>query len=129
MAAPKKPNNANMKAREAAKHVADLELLPPTLSSGTIAGPGKKLNTLGDIQKEQNRIYELVYEGKMHVTDYTKLMYGLMQMTSTLKSKAELDVLEEAYIKQWQGVRIIAPEGEEIPDPHDAVIEGEILDG
>jgi hypothetical protein len=129
MAAPKNPSNKIMKAKEAAQNVSHGELMPPSLASGTLAGPRKKLKTLGDIQDEQNRLYELVFTGTMGISDYTKLMYGLMQMTNTLKSKAEIDALEDAYIKQWQGVRIIAPAGEPVPDLMQQAIEGEILDG
>lgn len=128
MAAPKNPSNKIMKTKAMAEEVADGQLIPPPLSSGIVPKPDKKLSTLGDIQNEQNRLYELVFEGMMAITDYTKLMYGLMQMTNTLKNKAELDALEDAYIKQWQGVRIIAPEGESVPDPFNEAIEGEILE-
>lgn len=124
MAKPINPSNKIMQAKEAAQ---DQTLIPPSLDEGGITGPKKRISTLGDIAKEQDRLYGLVFEGKLHISDFTKLMYGLGQMSSVLKNKAELDALEDAYIKQWQGVRIIAPAGEDIPDAMKAAIEGEVL--
>lgn len=77
--------------------------------------PPKKLETLRDTTNEQRRLYKLVLSGDLDISDCAKLMYGLSLMVSTLKAKAKLDRLEEAYIKQWSGVRIIAPKGETIP--------------
>lgn len=125
---PKNPSNAIMKAKEAAKQAGG-ELIPPSVGSGLIVRPEKGIRTLGDIAEEQDRLYGLVFDGKLHISDYTKLMYGLGQMSNVMKSKAELDALEDAYIKQWQGVRIIAPAGEEIPDAMGQAIEGAIIDG
>lgn len=87
--------------------------LPPRIGDGRIKPP-KKLDTLADIANEQRRLYKMVLNGDLDVNDCKKLMYGLNLMVSTLKTKAKLDRLESAYIKQWCGVRIIAPPGFEI---------------
>lgn len=132
MAKPNKASNPIMKAKELAKEAKNRnakELIPPSLGSGGVQGGRSDLKTFTGIAKEQERLYELVFAGKLHISDFTKLMYGLGQISAVLKSKAELDALEDAYSKQWQGVRIIAPEGVEVPqDPHETVIEGEIID-
>ncbi len=127
MAKPNKPSNKIMKAKEAQESLGG-ELIPPSLGEGGVEKPKQRIKTLGDISDEQDRLYGLVFEGMLHISDYTKLMYGLGQMSNVIKNKAELDALEDAYIKQWQGVRIIAPEGEEIPDHMQQAIEGEIID-
>lgn len=87
---------------------------PPSITNGKIKPP-KKLDTLADITNEQRRLYKLVLAGDLDVRDCSKLMYGLSLMVSTLKTKAKLDQLEQAYTKQWNGVRIIAPPDEPIP--------------
>lgn len=87
---------------------------PPKLGDGKIKPP-QKLETLSDIANEQRRLYKLVLKGALDINECTKLMYGLNLMVSTLKAKAKLDQLENAYIKQWSGVRIIAPSGLEVP--------------
>jgi len=102
-------------------------ILPPSLSDGVIKGP-KKLESIGDIIREQQRLYKMVFNGDLALNDLSKLMYSLQNIIQGLKAKSEIDALEDAYIKQWQGVRIIAPEGAEIPDPMKHAIEGEILD-
>ena len=115
--------NGDSPPAEPAKH----DILPPAADSGTVKGP-KKFETIGDVIREQQRLYKLVFKGELALSDLTKLIYALGQMIQGIKAKSEIDALEDAYIKQWQGVRIIAPEDHEpIPDPHDVAIEGEVL--
>ncbi|MCB1783112.1 MAG: hypothetical protein KDI13_03885 [Alphaproteobacteria bacterium] len=83
---------------------------PHKIGTGKIKPP-KKLDTLADVAYEQRRLYKLVLAGDLDINDCSKLMYGLSIMVSTFKAKAKLDQLENAYIKQWSGVRIIAPPG------------------
>ena len=103
------------------------EVLPPSADSGKIKPP-KALVTIGDVIKEQQRLYDMVFRGEMALSDLTKLMYALQQMIQGLKAKSEIDALEDAYIKQWQGVRIIAPPGEAPPpDIMQQAIEAEVV--
>ena len=88
---------------------------PPKLGDDRIKPP-QKLTTLSDIANEQRRLYKLVLRGDLDINDCTKLMYGLSQMVSTLKARAKLDQLKDAYIKQWNGVRIIVPPGFSTPE-------------
>ena len=107
---------------------AKAEVLPPSLSDGKVKGPSK-LETIGDVIAEQQRLYKMVYKGEIALNDLSKLMYCLQNMIQGIKAKSEIDELENAYSKQWQGVRIIAPAGS--PPPPDLMqqaIEGEVLD-
>lgn len=101
-------------------------ILPPSADSGLVKGP-KALESISDVIREQQRLYKMVFKGDLALSDLSKLMYSLQNIIQGIKAKSEIDALEDAYIKQWQGVRIIAPEGAKIPDPHDVAIEGEIL--
>lgn len=110
-------------------HPAKGDLLPPAADSGEVKGP-KKFETIGDVIREQQRLYKLVFKGELALSDLTKLMYALQQVIQGMKAKSEIDALEDAYIKQWQGVRIIAPPGEAPPkDLMDQAIEAEVIDG
>lgn len=130
MAAPKNPRNGTTKAIEELEKAGKADLCPPTLSDGIVPAPKKGVSkSLGNILEEQERLYRLLFKGMLAISDYTKMMYGLGQMSSVIKNKAELEALEDAYIKQWQGVRIVAPEGEAIPDHMAQAIEGEIIEG
>lgn len=109
------------------KEAAEPVVLPPALSDGQVKGP-KSLETIGDVIREQQRLYKMVFSGEIALNDLSKLMYSLQNMIQGMKAKSEIDALEDAYIKQWQGVKIIAPAGEKIPDPMEQAIEGEIID-
>lgn len=126
MAAPKNPKNGTTKIKQALEEQGKGDLCPPDIGSGAIAGP-KAFTTIGHVISEQQRLYKMVFTGELALSDLTKLMYALQQIIQGLKAKSEIDALEDAYIKQWQGVRIIAPEGDPIPDPHTLAIEGEVL--
>lgn len=129
MAAPKNPKNGTTKMKQIAEKYAEGELCPPSLSSGTVK-KARKFETIGDVINEQKRLYLMVFDGELALSELTKLMYALQQIIQGFKAKSEMDALEDAYIKQWQGVKIIAPEGEPLPkDPHDQAIEGEVIDG
>lgn len=107
---------------------AKAQILPPSADSGLVKAP-KAFETIGDVIREQQRLYKMVFAGELALNDLTKLMYALQQIIQGFKAKSEIDALEDAYIKQWQGVRIIAPPDEPLPqDPHDRAIEGEFLD-
>ena len=127
MAAPKNPKNGTTKIEQALEKNGKQELCPPRLGSGLVAGP-KAFKTIGHVISEQQRLYKLVFTGELALSDLTKLMYSLQQIIQGLKAKSEIDALEDAYIKQWRGVNIIAPPGEEMPDPHEMAIEGEIME-
>lgn len=114
--------NGSPPPQNPAKH----DVLPPAADSGLVKGP-KALETISDVIREQQRLYKMVFTGDLALSDLSKLMYSLQNIIQGIKAKSEIDALEDAYIKQWQGVRIIAPEGEAIPDPHTMAIEGEIL--
>jgi hypothetical protein len=107
-------------------NAAKAQVLPPALSDGVIKGPSN-LETIGDVIREQQRLYKMVFSGDIALNDLSKLMYSLQNIIQGLKAKSEIDALEDAYIKQWQGVRIIAPEGAAIPDPMKDAIEAEVL--
>lgn len=123
--APKNPSNGTTKIKKALEKKGMGEVCPPCLSQGMVKPP-TSFSTIGDVIKEQQRLYKLVFTGELALSDLTKLMYALSQVIQGIKAKSEIDALEDAYIKQWQGVRIIAPEGEAIPDPHTMAIEGEV---
>ncbi len=126
MAKPKNPSNGTTKVIKRLKKQGKGELCPPEIGFGRVPMP-KPMNSIDDILEEQLRCYALVFEGKLAIGDYTKLMYGLTQYIQGIKAKIEFDVLDEAYTKQWQGVRIIAPSDASVPDPMQQAIEGEIL--
>lgn len=128
MAAPKNPSNGTKQIEKRLALQGKGELCPPDIGSGTVEQP-KELKTMGDIINEQMRLYKLVFAGKLAITDYTKLMYGLQHIIQGFKAKSEMDALEDAYIKQWRGVEIIAPQAEVEKDPMDLVIEAEVVDG
>lgn len=126
MAKSKKPTN---KHNQIAESIPKGVIAPPLADSGTVKGP-TKFDTIGDVIREQQRLYKMVFKGELAIGDLTKLMYALQQIITGMKAKSEMDQLEDAYSKQWQGVRIIAPPGEDVPkDPFDAAIEGgELVD-
>jgi hypothetical protein len=128
MAKPKNPNNGTNKIAKALEKQGTQELCPPSMGSGVIPGP-RAFSSIGHVIEEQQRLYKMVFKGELALSDLTKLMYALQQIIQGFKAKSEIDALEDAYIKQWQGVRIIAPPDELLPqDPHDRAIEGEFLD-
>lgn len=124
---PENQSPGSKKFKKDLEKVLDGEVVPPSLGSGVVQGP-EVFETMGDVIKEQKRLYQLVFTGAIAVTDLTKLMYALNQIIQGIKAKSEIDALEDAYIKQWQGVRIIAPPGEEIPDAMTQAIESEVID-
>ncbi|MCG8345373.1 MAG: hypothetical protein MI685_09495 [Chlorobiales bacterium] len=125
--APKNPKNGTTKIKQALDKQGKGDLCPPCLSQGKVKPP-KAFTTIGDVIKEQKRLYKLVFTGDLALSDMTKLIYALQQIIQGIKAKSEIDALEDAYIKQWQGVRIVAPEGEAIPDEMQKAIEGVIVD-
>lgn len=122
---------AKKKSPEHLEKTINGELTPPSLGSGLVRKP-RHFETIGDVIDEQRRLYKLVFTGELAVSDLTKLMYALTQIIQGFKAKAEMDVLNDAYVKQWSGVRFLAPAGESLPerDPHDILIEADgVIDG
>lgn len=96
-------------------------IITPDVS--TIPNP-KRFGSIADIFEEMQRVYRMVFEGKIHISDMTKMLYALNQMVQSVKAQKEIDTMEDAYAKQWQGVRIIAPSDK---DAGEALIEAEAL--
>lgn len=100
--------NKNEKLKELAAK-ADQTVLPPEIHNANLPAP-RSLETVADIKNEMGRIYKLVFEGKIMLADATRLAYFLDKMIQSIKTQAELDVVQAAYAKAWGGVHIITDE-------------------
>lgn len=89
------------------------EVLPPELHDAKLPAPAT-LDTVGEIRAEMARIYKMVFQGKIMLSDATRLSYYLDNMIKAIKTETELNTIAAAYAKAWGGVRIITNDEEVI---------------
>lgn len=91
-------------------------LSPDFLMRGELTAP-TKLESISQLREEMTRVYRLVYQGKLVLTEATRLVYLLDRIIVAMKTEHEIEQAQKAYAKAWSGVVIIGkPQGEEFID-------------
>ncbi len=81
------------------------DLVSTPLTKGELQTP-HRVQTLQDIRREIERVYRMVYKGKLHVSEATKLVYILDKLNKSLETEATVKELNKQYATAWNGVNI-----------------------
>jgi len=76
------------------------------LAKGELTVPSK-LESIGALREEMTRVYRLVFQGKLELTQATRLAYLLDRIITALKTEHDVEQAQQAYAKAWSGVLII----------------------
>lgn len=97
------------------------QALVPMLHTGNVQGPEtRQLETVGDMRREMQRVYRMVFRGELMLDEATRLIYILQNMIQAIKTENELNTLNDAYKKAWGGVAILINQNEETDNVVDA---------